>query len=860
MRKSILLLIVLALLLSAAVPALAAGREVRILSTEDFLAFAENCRLDSYSRDLTVVLCATVDLTGTDFAPIASFSGTLEGNGHTIQGLSVTDAGSGQGLFRYLTETAVIRNLHVHGTVTPEGSASQVGGIAGSNAGRLENCSFTGQVSGTDYVGGIVGSNALSGIIENCRMDGNIHGTHFVGGITGENLGVIRGCSNSSLVNTTAEQNTVALEDISLESLLDTESAATVTDIGGIAGTTGGVIRDCENTGAVGYPQIGYNIGGIAGSTSGYITGCTNRGTVEGRKEVGGIAGQLKPAVYMAFEEDALQALQQQMDTMSAVTSQASGQLQAGANTLGGQFNHLKEQLGIAQDALDSLVPDRDDPTLPDLDAIQAAQNALSSSMSSLSGTLSSMGSSAESMLSAGHQSIQSISQQMQAIGGILSKAEENLGGTVADVSDLDTEADTTGKIENCKNLAQIRGDWNIGGITGAVSFENTMDPEEDLQFNGAISANFDCQFRAVVLGCENTGAVAGKKQHAGGICGWMTMGLLKNCTSTGTMLNADADYVGGICGRSMGYIRSCMARCALSGDTWVGGIAGSGSTVSQCYAMVALEDYTEKAGAILGHTEADPALERNYYLPIGRDIGAVDGINYDTQAQSMPAIDFLRLKEIPDSFRQVTVRFLFEDGTVHTILVPFAGHLTERQIPAIPPKDGCEGTWLGDIQPIAPLFFDVDFTVGYESRLFTLESKQTGRGGLPVLLVQGSFLPDTVFSMRPLDSQSLDAWSLNLPKAQENLTLRYLLPEGLEPDAVLLNIQSADGSWQEVPFSVNGSYLVFSVPGDIQAMALEHAPADYTGYLLAGAGALALILLVAAVLTVKAVRKKAKK
>jgi len=860
MRKSILILICLTLVLSTAVPVLAAQGEVRILSTEDFLAFAENCRLDTYSQNITVVLCCTVDLTGKDFEPIASFSGTFEGNGHTIQGLTLTNAGSSQGLFRYLTETAVVRDLHVRGTVTPAGSASQVGGIVGSNAGRLEKCSFTGLVSGSDYVGGIAGTNALSGMIENCRVSGTVHGSHFTGGIAGENLGVLRRCSNSSQVNTTAEQNSIALEDITLDSLMDTESAATVTDIGGIAGSSSGVIRECENLSSVGYPLIGYNIGGIAGSSSGYITGCTNRGNVEGRKEAGGIAGQLIPAVSMRFEEDAIQTLRQQMDTMSSLTSQASGRLQSSAGVLQGQFDSLKTQLGIAHDAMDSLIPDREDPSLPDLDAIQAAQNALSSSMSSISGTLNSMGSATESALGSSYQSIQAISHQMNIIGGTLSNAQDNLGGTVADVSDADTEADTTAKIENCRNLARVSGDLNIGGIVGAIAFENTMDPEEDLYIDGSVSANFDCQFRAVVLHCENGAAITGKKQNVGGICGWMSMGLLKNCLSTGTMVNDAADYVGGICGRSIGYIRGCMARCALSGDTWVGGIAGSGSTVSQCYAMVALEGYTEKAGAILGQVESTPDLEENYYLPIGDETGAVDGINYEAQAQSMPANDFLKLDVLPDSFRSVTVRFFFDNGTVQSVTVPFASRLSDSQIPAIPKKDDCEGTWLGDTLPTEQLFFDAEFTVGYEARLSALESHQTGRNGLPILLVQGDFLPGTVFRMDALESQALDAWSLSLPEDQETLTLRYLLPEGLRADGVLMQIQTADGSWQAVPFTVNGSYLVFTIPGDAQAMALEQAPADYTDYILIGAGALVLIVLISTVLIVRAAKKKRRK
>ena len=65
------------------------------------------------------------------------------------------------------------------------------------------------------------------------------------------------------------------------------------TDIGGIAGLSGGVIQSCRNEGAVGYEQIGYNIGGIAGRQSGYLDGCENSGKISGNKDVGGIVGPI---------------------------------------------------------------------------------------------------------------------------------------------------------------------------------------------------------------------------------------------------------------------------------------------------------------------------------------------------------------------------------------------------------------------------------------------------------------------------------------------------------------------------------------------------------------------------------------
>ena len=289
------------ILLSAALPVCAEEAETEaavysIHDIDDFLEFTRQCRLDSFSFDLTVSLETDLDLAGTEFEGVPVFCGTFLGNGHKIRGLVLRDSGSYQGLFRYLTDTAKVENLHLEGLLLPEGSAGKTGALAGSNEGYIAGCSFSGTVSGSENIGGLVGINGISGVIEDCRVEGFVSGNHFVGGIAGKNSGVIRDCQNKAQVNTIAKQNSVELTDITLESLTNSEASNTVTDIGGVAGQNIGVIRRCVNRGDVGYRQMGYNIGGIAGTQSGYIADCINYGEILGRKEVGGIVGQMEPS------------------------------------------------------------------------------------------------------------------------------------------------------------------------------------------------------------------------------------------------------------------------------------------------------------------------------------------------------------------------------------------------------------------------------------------------------------------------------------------------------------------------------------------------------------------------------------
>lgn len=831
-----------------------APTSMRITTLDSFLKFAENCRIDSFSENKSVLLCTDIDLTGTGFSGIPIFSGTFDGNGHQITGLLLDAEGSNVGLFRYLTGTAVVKNLQVSGTVTPGGSGSFVGSVAGSNSGKIENCSFDGKVSGVGSIGGIAGINQLTGVISDCTVNGSVHGTHFAGGIAGENYGVIRDSSNYAQINTTVEQNQISLENITMDSLLNSESATTVTDIGGICGTGTGVIRGCNNHGDVGYPQIGYNIGGIAGSFSGYIYNCKNNGSVSGRKEVGGITGQLEPAVSMIYEEDTLQILQEQMDTMSGITNGAVAHIQSGSSAINGQVYQVEESLKDAEDALKVLIPNEEDTEIPDEETIQAAQNALSTSLSDITASLSNMASISESTLGALYGDMQGIAGQMNAISTTIGNASENLGGSISDVSDADTADDLTAKLHGCTNTGKVQGDWNIGGIIGAISIENDLDPESDLQLIGNNSMNFDLQLRAVVLSCKNKGDILVKKQNAGGIVGWVSLGLIKECVNTAAVDAQAADYAGGIAGQSRGYIRNCSVKSHLSGNTYVGGVAGLGTTVTDCYAIVQLDTATEKSGAILGHME-DAVLEQNYYLPVDVDPGAVDGISYDTMAQPLSEEEFFALEALPSSLETVSVTFLFDDGTVKNLSLPYGRILKERSIPDIPAKENAETVWVGPVSPGERVLFDAVFTLKHTTHLTTLETELTGSTGLPIFLVQGAFIQGSSITAAPSEYPGAVAvWTVTLPESKEPMQLRCLIPQGYAADQLQLLLHNGNG-WQEASFHVDGSYLVFQIPDNLERIRLDVIPVDYTPYFIGGT---ALVVTIAAVILITVhVRKK---
>ena len=789
----------------------AAPGTLKIQNVDDFLLFTENCRLDQFSENLVVSLETDLDLAGHDFSGIPVFCGIFSGNGHTISGLSLTHNGSSVGLFRYLTASAAVTDLHVSGTVAPQGSASKIGGIAGENAGSITNCSFSGTIEGTEYAGTIAGTN--SGMIQNCTANGNISGNHFIGGIAGSNPGNIQNCINRAQINTTHQQNDVDITEITIDSITGTESPGSVTDVGGISGITSGSVIGCENFGNVGYPRIGYNIGGISGSLTGYIADCKNHGAISGRKDIGGITGQLEPAVAITYSTDTLQILQGQVNDLSALVDIAASNTFNTISSIQNQITLIQGKLQSASDALGTLLPE--EGTFPKPEALGDAIVILEDTVSSVTNSLNIIYKNLDNAESTLSRDIQNISDSVATIQQTLNNSSENLGGSVTDHSDGDTEGDLTAKIQNCQNSGTISADRNGGGIAGTLAFENDLDPETDIEILGDTTLNFSGAYRAVIIQCSNTASIAVKKQYAGGIAGFVSIGLIKSCTNHANLFCEAASFVGGIAGRSDGYIRNCCAKAQVAAKESAGGIAGQGKTVSDC-ASLASVTAKEKSGAILGYSQDISLLNGNHYMEISQDPGAVDGISYANAAQSLSTEAFLSLPELPAFFQNYTVTFYQADGTAFPISVKTDQVISQEQIPALPDIDGCKGSWLG-LESIR--YFDSDVICSYEERSKVISSTEIRENGLPILLAEGSFLPGTALSItkqtQSLASDAIEGWNYACAGAS---TLRFLPPDGHSATEVIIMEQASDGSWKQIPHTVCDSYVVFS-PSDTEGV-----------------------------------------
>ena len=146
--------------------------------------------------DINITLTADIDLTGKDWTPIGtsfrnSYTGTFDGGGHTITGLTVTTNDEYVGLFGCLDGTGTVKNVVMEGVqITSNHGSGHAGSVAGFSRGFIENCSVSGSVSGTVYVGGVVGAQWV-GSITGCSSSATVKGTVNVGGVAGQtNSGV----------------------------------------------------------------------------------------------------------------------------------------------------------------------------------------------------------------------------------------------------------------------------------------------------------------------------------------------------------------------------------------------------------------------------------------------------------------------------------------------------------------------------------------------------------------------------------------------------------------------------------------------------------------------------------------------
>ncbi|MDC2610986.1 fimbrillin family protein [Bacteroides ovatus] len=214
--------------------------------------------------DINITLDKNIDLTGKDWTPIGtdydnSYTGTFDGGGHTITGLTITTKDQFVGLFGYLNRAGTVKNVVMEGIqITSNHMFGNTGGVAGFSWGTIENCSVSGSVSGTKCVGGVVGAQK-AGSITGCSSSATVKGTVDVGGVAGEKWGSMTACYATGNVT------------------LEIDSPKNLSG-GGLVGFNGGSdVLACYATGNVtstGSSTGNVHIGGLFGDSYTTVTAC----------------------------------------------------------------------------------------------------------------------------------------------------------------------------------------------------------------------------------------------------------------------------------------------------------------------------------------------------------------------------------------------------------------------------------------------------------------------------------------------------------------------------------------------------------------------------------------------------------
>ena len=827
-----------ALMLLACLPvtqADAAGNTIHISSEAELRDLAASCALDTWSRDKNVVLDSDLTLADPSFLPIPTFGGSFDGQGHTIHNVSITDSLSPAGLFGVVQAGGSVRSLHVVGTVTPSGDGRSVGGIAGENNGAIEKCSFTGTVSGQVYVGGIAGHTGASGSILACETRGAVIGGSMTGGITGYNEGLLADCTNSACVNVESTDPRLDLEDLDLtpdlSKLGQSNTGASAADTGGIAGYSAGTLSDCVNHGAVGYQHIGYNTGGVVGRSCGQLLRCRNDGAIAGRKDVGGVVGQIEPYIQVDASPTYLSELNRQLYELKSLTDQAANDAQNGAGDVSGRLNDMNDYL---KDALS-------DPQDP-LAAITGFGSRLNDLNNSASGSVDTVADDLRDINSKFNEVSSTVLAAISAAG--------NPASVISDGSQGNIDKITLGKTSACTNSGAVSGDVNTGGIAGSIAIEYELDPEDDVSASLSGEYRRQYEYRAVVQQCANTGAVSAKRSNTGGIAGRMDLGLIISCESYGSVESDSGSYVGGIAGLTAATVRSSYAKCTLSGKKYVGGIVGSGvaeksdgsaSTVTGCWSLVDITGCQQYEGAVSG---ADTGtFTDNYFVS-----DTLAGINRQSFAGRAEPVSFDTLaaaEGMPGGMTTFTLSFVSDGKVLTSRTFSYGASFDSSVYPPLPEKDGIYAHW--DRTDLHGLHLDTVVTAVYDPLLPTLSSEQTREDGRPIILAGGDFndgdtMAATALTLTPEEFHAADGsfadraanwfsylkdgqlppltvnrrvaeqWRVSLPDdGQETHTLRYLPAQ----DASHLRLYVNDGGgWQAVSYDTVGSYLSFTAGG----------------------------------------------
>ena len=473
-----------------------------------------------------------------------------------------------------------MQNLTVSGTVS---GSLYVGGVVGLNSGTVENCYNIGKVSGTG-VGGVVGWND-SGTVKNCYNIGDVSG-NYVGGVVGQNSsGDSSGDSSASVTN-----------------CYNTGEVSGGEDVGGVVGNNSfnATVTNCYNTGNVSGPDSGSdnNVGGVVGYNSSSVTNCYFLQTTGVNENLSGIGGgSAEGAKSLTADQFKKQENFTNWDFGSTNTwtiHPVLGRPVLNENLEGGDGSPDSPYEISTADELKNFataVNGANDQTA-DPDAHAKLMNDINlSSVCGESNSWNPIGSSSNEYTG-------NFNGQNFKISGLYIKNTSSDTDYQGPFGYLGTSGDNKGTVQNLTVSGDISGDMYVGGVVGynnggtvtGCTFSGSGTVSGGMYVGGVVGDNNG----GTVENCHNIGEVSGNR--VGGVVGYNNGGTVKNCYNAGKVSGLDSGsgnrYVGGVVGlNGNGSVENCYntgnVSVTSSDISNVGGVVGyngSSSTVTNCY------------------------------------------------------------------------------------------------------------------------------------------------------------------------------------------------------------------------------------------------------------------------------------
>ena len=569
------------------------------------------------------------------------YSGTFDGDGHTISGLYIDSTADYQGLFGYVDTGGTVKDLGVSGSVSGN---NYVGGVVGYNSGHVKNCYNTGSVSGNS-VGGVVGYN--SGSVTNCYNIGDVSGSKYVGGVVGYNYsgGSVTNSYNTGAVSGGADVGgVVGLNSGNVENCYNTGTVSgpdsgTSNYVGGVVGQNHGSVTNCYNTGTVSGPDSGTSnyVGGVVGwnISSGIVTNCYNTGAVSGGEDVGGVVGYNSGIVENCYNTGSVTSSGSPVggvvgQNWSIVTNCYNTGAVSGGEDVGGVVGwnissgnvtncYFLQQNGVPAQGIGSG----------------------SGSATPLSAEKFESQESFTSWDFASTWEIESIFgrptlQDNAEIGGTANNPYKIFTATqlaafrdlVNCANDQTADPDAHAKLMNNIDLSSVCGEsnsWTPIGTSEENAYTGTFNGNNYTISGLYIDTTTNYQGFFGVLGqggiVQNlsvSGTVKGSGIHVGGVVGQNFGGSVENCYNIGKVTgSADSSNVGGVVGDNRGTVENCYNTGNISGGNQVGGVVGRnfGGNVKNCYNTGEVSGTSNYVGGVVGENRKGASVINCYFL-----------------------------------------------------------------------------------------------------------------------------------------------------------------------------------------------------------------------------------------------------